>query len=644
MKTEPIVPARIDFGDATAPRAVDFGDIYHPRDGALGQARHVFLGGNGLPQRWQRRKRFAILETGFGLGNNFLATWAAWRSDPARSARLHFVSIERHPPVRQDLARAHAASPLPQLAASLVTQWPPLAPNLHRLAFDGDRVELLLYFGDVRNGVREIIGRFDAFFLDGFAPAVNPAMWDGYVLGALGRLAANDATVATWSAARQVRDGLAAAGFVVERTQGFAGKREMTAARFAPRFAREAPPGRRWQPVKANDAVVVGAGLAGSSAAAALADAGFACTVFDRRAEPSPEAAALIAGVFHGIVHRNDGAHARFGRAAALCADNEIAKVIAAQGVPGSATGLLRLCDEQLESLRATAARLRLPPEYARPVDAAEASALAGVAIERPAWLLAHGGWVQAAALCRAWTQRPSIRLRHGVEVAALRRDGDQWALLDAQGRLLERAPIVVLAGAADIVRLLDAPDWSAQRVRGQTSWLAANTPGLPALRMPLAGAGYAVPLADGSLLFGATSQPGDPDPDLREADHRFNLRRLATLTGYSSPTPRMPDRGVVGWRWVAADRLPIVGPVPDAAPGLTESQRLDQPRLVSRRPGLFVLGALASRGITWAALAARLLAAQIAGAPWPLEASLVDAIDPARFTARRARRPEAAR
>jgi tRNA 5-methylaminomethyl-2-thiouridine biosynthesis bifunctional protein len=203
---------------------------------------------------------------------------------------------------------------------------------------------------------------------------------------------------------------------------------------------------------------------------------------------------------------------------------------------------------------------------------------------------------------------------------------------------LLERAPIVVLAGAADTLGLIDAPDWPAQRVRGQTSWLAADTPGLPALRLPLAGAGYAVPLADGSLLFGATSQPGDLDPCVRETDHRFNLRRLAALTGCLEPNGLMPQAGLVGWRWVATDRLPIVGPVPDPAVA-AGSPRIDQPRFAPRQQGLFVLSALASRGITWAPLAARVLAAQIAGAPWPLEASLSDAIDPARFVARRARR-----
>ena len=45
------------------------------------------------------------------------------------------------------------------------------------------------------------------------------------------RGAAPDATAATWSSARRVRDALAQAGFQVQRVPGYAGKREMTVAR-----------------------------------------------------------------------------------------------------------------------------------------------------------------------------------------------------------------------------------------------------------------------------------------------------------------------------------------------------------------------------------------------------------------------------
>ena len=88
MKTQPIVPARLSRTAEGLPFSPEFGDIYHPVAGALVQARHVFIAGNDLPARWRGRERFVILETGFGLGNNFLAAWDAWRHDAARCERL----------------------------------------------------------------------------------------------------------------------------------------------------------------------------------------------------------------------------------------------------------------------------------------------------------------------------------------------------------------------------------------------------------------------------------------------------------------------------------------------------------------------------------------------------------------------------
>ncbi|MEE9478175.1 MAG: tRNA (5-methylaminomethyl-2-thiouridine)(34)-methyltransferase MnmD, partial [Roseateles sp.] len=195
----PITPAQVDFSDPAVPASPAFGDVYHARAGALAQAQHVFLGGNGLPGRWQGRRCFVVLETGFGLGNNFLATWDAWRQDPARCERLVFVSVEKHPLRRDDLARAHAASPLPDLAQQLLAAWPPLTPGLHPLHFEGGRVELLLGLGDARELLRELVLQADAIYLDGFAPSRNPEMWDEWLLKQLARHAAPGTTAATWS-------------------------------------------------------------------------------------------------------------------------------------------------------------------------------------------------------------------------------------------------------------------------------------------------------------------------------------------------------------------------------------------------------------------------------------------------------------
>jgi tRNA 5-methylaminomethyl-2-thiouridine biosynthesis bifunctional protein len=203
---------------------------------------------------------------------------------------------------------------------------------------------------------------------------------------------------------------------------------------------------------------------------------------------------------------------------------------------------------------------------------------------------------------------------------------------LDAAGEVVAEADVIVLAAARDTLRLLGGPAWPLADVRGQVTRLPAGA--VPAPSLPVAGAGYAIALPGGGLLCGATSQPGDTDPVLRDHDHRHNLERLARLL--NTVPDAVPLDGRVGWRLLADDRLPVVGAVPQAAP---LGGRLDQPRLVPREPGLFVHTALGSRGIAWAALCAQSLAAGIAGVPSPMESSLLDAIDPARFVARAVRR-----
>lgn len=624
----PLSPAHISFDADGLPQAPDYGDRYHARIGATEQARAVFLAGNGLPARWAGRADFTILETGFGLGQNFLATWQAWRDDPGRCTRLHYVAVEGHPATHDDLARALAGSPFPALARSLVDAWPPLVTGWHPIDLDDGRVQLLLAFGEARRVVPQLDLQADAFYLDGFAPDRNPAMWEPALLQALARRAAPGATAATWTVARSVRDGLRAAGFVPERGPAVGAKRETLRARFAPAFVMRRAPPRGGAP---GEAVVVGAGLAGGWATHGLRQQGWSVRVFDRRAEPAQEASGNPGGLFHGTVLPDDGPHARLQRAAALQAERSLRPWLASGRVPGAIDGLLRLADagQSRASLQALIDRHALPPAYVQALTAEEASAHAGLALGRAAWWFPGGGWIAPAALTRALLHGTPF---HGdTHIQRIERAGDRWRLFDARDALCAETGTLVLANAADALRLWPAAAWPLGRARGQISvWLQAPSD-TPRPRVPVAGGGYLLALPDGGLLCGATAQPGDDDPALRDSDHHFNLERLQRLSGWSAP---MPTDGRVGWRANSADRLPIVGPVAahDAAPAL-------QVRGIAREPGLFVLTALGSRGLTWGPLAGRVLAAWVSGAPMPVEAALRDALDPARWRVRAARR-----
>jgi tRNA 5-methylaminomethyl-2-thiouridine biosynthesis bifunctional protein len=183
----------------------------------------------------------------------------------------------------------------------------------------------------------------------------------------------------------------------------------------------------------------------------------------------------------------------------------------------------------------------------------------------------------------------------------------------------------------------LGISEWPVESIRGQlsTSRNAALLAALP--NVPIAGSGYLLPEIDGRAIFGSTSQPGDEDASVRELDHIANIAQLGRLLGRSADLQPSELEGRTAWRFSSRDRLPIIGAVPQSL--AAGHVRLDQPRFVPRIPGLFVFTALGSRGITWSTLGARILASQVTGSPSPVEASLLDAVDPARYVSRVARR-----
>ena len=237
--TDPLIPATLAFRPNGSPYSPQYGDIYHSIVGSLAQSHHVFLQGNGRPGRWQGRRVFTVLETGFGMGINFLTTWAAWRADPVRCENLHFVSIEKHPFSTDDLRRAYTVTvddeSVRALADTLAAAWPPLEPGTHQLDFDDGRITLTLIFGDAVEVLPALRLRADALYLDGFAPAKNPELWTPEVFTSLAALAGDDATFSTYTSAGDVKRALLQAGFEYRKVAGFGWKRAMLVGRFPPR-------------------------------------------------------------------------------------------------------------------------------------------------------------------------------------------------------------------------------------------------------------------------------------------------------------------------------------------------------------------------------------------------------------------------
>jgi tRNA 5-methylaminomethyl-2-thiouridine biosynthesis bifunctional protein len=579
-----LVPAALGFLDET-PYSEAFGDVYHSAAGGPAQAEHVFLRGNGLPQRWAKRERFVILETGFGFGLNFLATWQAWRRDPERCGRLHFVSVEKHPFSLQDLRTLHARYPeLRELGAELHSQWPPLVTGGHRAELDQGRVVLTLFFADIKI-LRDLRLSADAIYLDGFSPAKNPDMWTSQLMRAVSRLAAPDATLATWSVATQVRASLERTGFAVEKRAGFGHKKEMLVARNT----------RQSNPIsekKNRSAMVVGAGLAGAAVCERLCARGWEVELVERHAQPAQEASGNPAGAFHPVVTPDDSVFARLTRAGFLASISYWKKF---PGIRWDQCGLLQLARDEREAASQQRSVVGLPAEYAQAASREEASTRAGVPVAAGGLWFPEAGWIDPRSLVAAQLEACGAQLKRNF------------------GNELKELPddrIVILANSFDAPKLRPVPHLRLRRVRGQLTYVPADE--FEAPRVVVVRGGMALPPLDGACVVGASFDIDDADPAPRAESHAGNLERLARIVPFATELKDLQGR--VAFRSVTPDRLPVVGPIGENV------------------SGAFAYG---SRGLVWAALAAELIASQLDGDPLPLEGKLVDALSPLRFRMR---------
>jgi tRNA 5-methylaminomethyl-2-thiouridine biosynthesis bifunctional protein len=602
MARFPLVPAQPELRDST-PYAPAYGDVYHSAQGGLLQARQVFLAGTGLPERWRGQDHFTVLETGFGLGLNFFATWQAWRDAPKRPRRLHFVAVEKHPLRVADLARLLAPYPeLALLTGELVAAWPLLVPGCQRLHFEAGAVTLTLLFGEVEE-LDELVLQADALYLDGFSPARNPAMWSPELMRILACKAAPGAQLATWSVAGEVRRNLEAAGFSVEKRPGFGAKREMLAGMWRGRGVATTPERR------AATIAVVGAGLAGTSLAHRLAERGIQVSLLDAQPAPALEASGNPVGVFRPLFSSDDNRASRFSRAAFCYAMQHWDRLAAAGHNPRwLSCGVVQIARDDAEARRWHGILVDYPAAYIQVLPADEIERLTGHKLG--GYRVSLGGWISPPSLCAVQiaSQAARIATRFAAAVTAIESGPSGWRLrLGDRGEALE-FDAVILANANQATAF--APHLPLTPVRGQLTYLPAGS--LPSIQQVIAREGYVTPAVEGIHVLGASYDLDDRSSKPHVQAHASNLQRLAgLLPGREQNFSADQLQGRVAFRATTPDRLPIIGAL---------------------APGLYAYTGLGSRGIVWSALGAELLASLIGGEALPVEADLVAAVSPQRF------------
>ncbi len=536
-------------------------------------------------------------------------------------------------------------------------------PGMHRLEFEGGRVTLTLIFSGRDNSntnadsLSALVLRADALYLTLQTAPTESAKQDRTTFAlckTLGRIADDNATFAAQVNAAQataLRSALAQSGFVCADASPAMSANQTTQARlmltgqFMPRWRV-----RRHDPltplnVSERHAIVIGAGLAGCALIERLAARGWRITSLERHAEVAQEASGNPAGVFHPMLSRDDNVAARLSRAGFLYARQRWAALVSSgQPLVHDAGGLLQLAEntDEANAIAEMLKTLGYPAAYASAMSRSEAQCLAGLPVMQGGCFFRHGGWIDPTSLCSAQYATAGTQLeRHlGVDVSRIAPEGDQWQVFDASGNIVARAPVVIVANAHDAARIAGLRYAPTQSVRGQLTLLPASIAPdtLPHLRIPVIGNGYAVPLAHGVTLTGATYDIDDFDSALRPDSQHENLTRLSRLLPSLTLPACLPEiGGRVAFRCVTSDRLPLCGNLADETLALAHASQLNGAHLADlpRARGLYGAFAFGSRGLIWAALAAELIAAQIEGEPLPVERELADAIDPARFLLR---------
>ena len=670
---------QLDDNGVTVPRSSEFGDVYFSKTDGLAESRHVFIDGNDLATRLANLRnfeRFVIGEIGFGTGLNILAIWQLWQQiRPDNHSHLHIITTEKFPLRKTDLAQALGVwTALAGLSQQLIDNYPPPLAGCHRLNWFDERLTIDLWLGDATSSLSQVTGqgRVDAWLLDGFAPSCNQELWSADLLAQIARLSKTHTTLATFSVASAVKQGLKHHGFTLAKRKGFGKKREMLTASLQPkltsanfcklyfRYNKKIKPffvtlpftasfeSRRRQRRKANNVkgfelpnfsaitkplsvAVIGAGVAGLSSAYALAARGHSVTIFDK-AQPLAGASGNIRGFLAPKLTSLKRLETNLHAIGYLASCRFYPYLTAQTGIKIlQTTGCLDLLSHnrlQLDEVK------DFPIEFARLLTAEQAKAKVGYEIGQ-AIFLPNAGLITTANFANAVLCHPNISFQTEelayFQQAYFQQDSDQVLLtFTERQQFFDHVILCMALDTCDFLPTIKRFNHS----RGQVTWFAVDEHDKAQLpKLPLKYGSYYASFNENSkrhVMLGASFVRDTLDTTPAVADHQMNVADLADAvpdlvnnTDMFTVEKNLPHwQGRASIRSQTVDYLPLVGQVWQA--GYENKSRV------------WTFSALGSKGYAYAPICSELLAGLLCGEMLPLANKMVNSLSPNRKVIRR--------
>ncbi|PJZ68170.1 bifunctional tRNA (5-methylaminomethyl-2-thiouridine)(34)-methyltransferase MnmD/FAD-dependent 5-carboxymethylaminomethyl-2-thiouridine(34) oxidoreductase MnmC [Leptospira perolatii] len=671
----------IDWKENGTPVSKNFGDIYFSPENGLEETRHVFIDGNNLSDRLSLSNdsnipAFSILEIGFGTGLNFFATWKLWEELRIKSpfSLLKFVSYEMFPLTRDEIEKAISCFPeLSGVLEKFLPTYTNLVAGCNSFLFEVDRICLHLWIGDARSLLPDSSGKFDCFFLDGFAPSKNPELWEEELLFQIGKLANKGATFSTFTVAKSVKDSLSKAGFQLEKKKGYGRKREMLCGKmlgeqafgtssaigtnskksavlknqFAYPITKQAPP-KKETPI-----LIIGGGLAGASVARSLAIRGYSIIVID--ANSPNQASAIPKAISHPHLTKFPSPTSLWTLRALGHSLRRYPYLLQKEDFAISGTLQLETEECSWERLTQGASNHSLPIEIAEELsDSSQKSTL--LSAKQRAMFFPSGFWTETPRLVENLFNHRNIQ-KSSCTVKEIRKEDSNWMVLDQNGVEIACGSALVLANSIGIQKLLDSflgeSLFELSKVRGQLLEIEFSKGAGPIESNigtePIHVAEhYLTPLCEGKRILGSTFDEFHLEENPRSEDTQALLSFARNRFEGLNLESVQEIREVVGIRSQTKDRFPILGPVPNpkqfkkiyTGSGLPRNRNKEYEPMEPIQ-GLFVFGGLGSRGVLSSLIGGELLASVICNEPLPVENSLYSALDPARFLYRKIRNME---
>jgi len=645
-----VQPPQLYFNQDGIPCSKQFNDPYFSLADPLKESQYVFLNSNNIIGRW-KNKHFTIAELGFGFGINFITTVNAWIEQPlSYNRQLHYISFEKHPVQPIELTRCYQQLKiLTPLTENLLKQYPLPVAGFHRIELEEYNITLTLIFGDAIDCLKQCEFEADAWYLDGFAPSKNKALWSDNTAKQINRLTKLDGTFSTYSAASNVRTSFSNAGFDISKKPGFGKKREMligvlTKKQTVQKYALKHKPWlvSRIKKTAGKRAIVIGAGMAGTFMSTALARRGWQVTLTDKKGSLASEGSGNANAILMprlSVDHDTQSQLTLLGFLYSLryfemlqhFSDDFNWQQCGAIQIPRD--------DVQRKRMQLITAQENIPELLLQPVSQQQANKLANCSIASEGWHIPLAGWLTPSLLCNSLINKYSdyINFTANTEVYCIEKQESQWVTYDKNEQEICRADTVVIANAYSANQFSQTHWCQLHPKRGQVSLIPEHTSNIQLEKIVCADA-YITPPVNSHYVLGATFVTADTSTELRQSEHQENIAKLKKMIPSYECRNLESLSGRAGVRAVSADRLPIVGPVADessfktmyrdAALGSTH-QTYSTPNYHN---GLYVASGFGSRGLAWIPLCTESLACSINSEPNPLSKNLLQAIHPNRI------------